>query len=600
MPSPEVNPTLPSVNVRLELDRSFARLLDPADPLAVSLSGQLEQALSERLAILGVPAVPVIQIAALSASRADDESFLRILVNDQICPFSAELVQRVYSCVNGLPLSPRPNAHEVGQWLSRLDGHKNGDGLSDEAGARRVELLCCLCLETVWLRPRVFLTPEAVTAYLASLHAVNVLDLASMAQRINPLWLRPILQEVLDLKISIADRPTVSKVLAENCRRSRVELTEDLVVALRPPQLEIRLPEAYLRELTTASTEKDVFTLLRDGLFYELGVRLPDFRLVVDEGLHPRTFVLKINHLTVLPWVGIKPEQWLVNAVIEEDGDRAVKLNDGTRLPAAAALNPAQWNVCALVDGNGKNQAEASGLTTWSQLGYLILSVATDLRNNSALLLDSKHVQQMTEQLAQVFPALVAAVRQKVSLEQLTAMLRALLADQISIRNLRAICEAVLDYDVLVINALKLIVFDDRLPVLREPDKATLGSPENLATAVRASLKRYLSHKVSRGLSTLSVILLNPEVEEILILSRSTASGSDAAGLSPRDQERLTAALRAELRHASHCALLTTIEARPALRELVYLEFPRVPVLAYQELSPEMSLQPIARVSLDA
>jgi type III secretion protein V len=101
-------------------------------------------------------------------------------------------------------------------------------------------------------------------------------------------------------------------------------------------------------------------------------------------------------------------------------------------------------------------------------------------------------------------------------------------------------------------------------------------------------------------LSTLPVILLNSEVEEILVLSRSTASGSDAAGLSPQDQERITAALRAELRHTSHCALLTTIEARPALRELVYLEFPRVPVLAYQELSPEMSLQPIARVSLDA
>src|SRR5678815_4821185 len=261
MPSPEVNPPLPSVNVRLELDPSFARLLDLADPLAVSLRGSLEQALSEKLAILGVPAVPVIQIAALSASRADDGSFLRILVNDQICPFSAELVQRVYSCVNGLPLSPGPNAHEVGQWLSRLDGHKNGDGLSDEAGARRVELLCYLCLEAVWLRPRVFLTPEVVTAYLASLPALNVPDLASMARRINPVWLRPILQEVLDLKISIADRPRVSKVLAESWRRSRVEVIEDLVVALRPPQLEIRLPEAYLRELTTASTEKDVFTL---------------------------------------------------------------------------------------------------------------------------------------------------------------------------------------------------------------------------------------------------------------------------------------------------------------------------------------------------
>jgi hypothetical protein len=108
-----------------------------------------------------------------------------------------------------------------------------------------------------------------------------------MARHINPLWLSSILQEVLDLKISIADHPRVSKVLAESWRRSRVELTEDLLVALRSPKLEIRMPEAYLREITTTNTEKDVFTLLRDGLFYELGVHFPDFRLQVDESLRP-------------------------------------------------------------------------------------------------------------------------------------------------------------------------------------------------------------------------------------------------------------------------------------------------------------------------
>ena len=40
------------------------------------------------------------------------------------------------------------------------------------------------------------------------------------------------------------------------------------------------------------------------------------------------------------------------------------------------------------------------------------------------------------------------------------------------------------------------------------------------------------------------------------------------------------------------------MEIRRYFRKLVELEFPHLAVLSYQELSPEMNIQPIARISL--
>lgn len=42
----------------------------------------------------------------------------------------------------------------------------------------------------------------------------------------------------------------------------------------------------------------------------------------------------------------------------------------------------------------------------------------------------------------------------------------------------------------------------------------------------------------------------------------------------------------------------STMEVRRYFRKSVELEFPRLPVLSYQELSPEMQIQLTARISI--
>jgi type III secretion protein V len=41
------------------------------------------------------------------------------------------------------------------------------------------------------------------------------------------------------------------------------------------------------------------------------------------------------------------------------------------------------------------------------------------------------------------------------------------------------------------------------------------------------------------------------------------------------------------------------MDVRRAMRKFIEKDFPRLVVLSYQELSPDMNIQPIARISLD-
>ena len=97
--------------------------------------------------------------------------------------------------------------------------------------------------------------------------------------------------------------------------------------------------------------------------------------------------------------------------------------------------------------------------------------------------------------------------------------------------------------------------------------------------------------------------ILDPQIEETVRASiQHTQSGSYLA-LEPEITQEILTAVRNEVGNlpptAQNPVILTTMEIRRYFRKLVELEFPHLAVLSYQELSPDMNIQPIARISLD-
>ena len=94
-------------------------------------------------------------------------------------------------------------------------------------------------------------------------------------------------------------------------------------------------------------------------------------------------------------------------------------------------------------------------------------------------------------------------------------------------------------------------------------------------------------------------ILLEPSVEELIRKSiRQTSSGAFLA-LDPQSSRRFLKEVgRALGKRNRNLVIIASIDIRRYVRRLIETEFYNVPVLDYQELTPEISVQPIDRVRM--
>ncbi len=316
----------------------------------------------------------------------------------------------------------------------------------------------------------------------------------------------------------------------------------------------------------------EMIPMMRDGLFYELGVRFPGIRVRGNEtDMPPGSYLIMLNEIPLVMGT-VSQDKVLVNDTVE----RLRLLN----IDGEPATNPANGNECAWVEAQYQEVAEQAGLTTWDAAGYIVLHLSSVLRKNGAEFVGIQETMNMLEQLEQAFPALVKeTVPKVVSPFQLTDILRRLIEEEISIRDLRSILQALAEWGQVEHDTVMLTEY------------------------VRAALKRYISHKYTRGQNTLIVYLLDPQIEETVRSSiQHTSSGSYLA-LEPEITQEILSAVRTEVGSlpptAQNPVILTTMEIRRYFRKLVELEFPHLAVLSYQELSPDMNIQPIARISLE-
>ena len=316
----------------------------------------------------------------------------------------------------------------------------------------------------------------------------------------------------------------------------------------------------------------EMVPMMRDGLFYELGVKFPGIRVRGNEtDLPDGTYIIMINEVPV-----VSGNISLTKVLVNDTVDRLTLLN----IEGEEAINPANGSECAWIPEQYAAIAEQAGLTTWDAAGYMVLHLSSMLRKNSAEFLGIQEVQNMLEQLEQAFPALVKEVVPKaVSPFQLTDIMRRLVEEEISIRDLRSVLQALAEWGQVESDTVMLTEY------------------------VRNALKRYISHKYTRGGNTLVVYLLDPQIEETVRSSiQHTQSGSYLA-LEPEITQEILTSVRNEVGNlpptAQNPVILTTMEIRRYFRKLVELEFPHLAVLSYQELSPDMNIQPIARISLE-
>lgn len=360
--------------------------------------------------------------------------------------------------------------------------------------------------------------------------------------------------------------------------------------------LTVRFAEQDFQQWVTAESADDQNETLigkvkamMEGIYYELGILCPIVQFQSEHSLPPHHFRLGWNDIIFPPQRGLAEDELLVNDTVDR-----LKLQ---KIEGKVALNPADGKEWAIIAVKDRESALKAGLTTYNFLGHFILVLSSQIIKHASAFVNRLFLDLQLYRMEDKFPATVAEVQQRLSKDLLVQILRELVREEISIRNLRLIFDYLcqLQPDLVQANMSQYIIFDVHGAAIISPRsrRADLAVYEYV-NMVRAQLKKEISYKFTRGATTLVVYLMDTEVE---------AKFSRSEGLSQNEVEGLIRSVKREMfstyRSYSHPIILTTMEARYPLRKVLTSSFPEITVLSYQELSPNMNIQPVARIHID-
>jgi flagellar biosynthesis component FlhA len=175
----------------------------------------------------------------------------------------------------------------------------------------------------------------------------------------------------------------------------------------------------------------------------------------------------------------------------------------------------------------------------------------------------------------------------------LTRLLRALLREDVSVRDLRNLMERLLRFDVVPVDQSAYEVFDWRLPVAPGHGWPGPGWPDYLRW-VRRESRDLLSARYAED-GAIAVMVLAPELERMAAAAdNGRTSVNEAAIEAIRDAVWSTVG---GVPTGRKPPLLTQEPVRAAVRRILAPELPDLPVLARSELWPHLEVRQLAVVT---
>ncbi|MDM8083372.1 flagellar biosynthesis protein FlhA [Cellulomonas cellasea] len=329
---------------------------------------------------------------------------------------------------------------------------------------------------------------------------------------------------------------------------------EQLIEQMRVHTLEILLAPDLV-DLVGAGPDRDLLTRvrgLRRKIAMDLGIVVPPVRTRDSVDLPRSTYVVRISGVEV--------------GRGEAPAGRLLALGDDlAALPGQAVVEPVFGLPGKWVPTELRHAAELSGATVVDRVSVLITHLGSIIAQNAPRLLGREDVRVLTEGVKQVNPSVVEElVPGLLSLGEVQRVLQGLLAEEVAIRDLSRIYEAL---------------------TLRAKTGADL---EGLVEAARAALGPALSAQHTHE-GVLRVVTLDPALEQGLVEQLRPSDAGSQLLVEPDRLESILTQVRTAVGAAEAAGypvvLVCAPALRPALRRLVMLGQTRTPVLSYSEVT---------------
>ena len=314
---------------------------------------------------------------------------------------------------------------------------------------------------------------------------------------------------------------------------------------------------------------EEMIPKMRAALYQDLGVRFPGVHVRTESPtLEEDEYNIFLNEVPIVRGKILKG--YLLTNEIEENLRRY-------NLPFTTSKN-AIGQASLWVEAKYEEILKKSGIKYWNPLEVMILHLSHFFRHNASEFLGIQEVRTILEFVEKSYPDLTKEVTRLVPLQKLTEIFRRLIQEQVSIKDLRTIMESLSEW--------------------AQTEKDTVL----LTEYVRSSLKRYISYKYSLGQSTLSVYMLDPEIEDMVRGAIKQTSAGSYLALDPDSVGLILGAMRQIITptppEGQPPVIITNMDVRRFVRKLIEGDFPELPVVSYQEIVPEIRIQPLGRVQL--
>jgi len=307
---------------------------------------------------------------------------------------------------------------------------------------------------------------------------------------------------------------------------------------------------------------------MRRNFAKQYGFVVPEIKLTDDIGILPKSYQIKI-HGTV-----VASEELRI-------GDVLVITGEGARpdVPGDEAREPAFGMKAVWVAETFSSRLKQQGFKPVDNLSVLLTHLREVIRNNLAQLLSYKDMRGLLDRLEPEYRRLLEEITPAhISNSGIQAVLKLLLAERISIRNLQLILEAIAEI----------------APHSRRA--------EQIAEHVRMRMAQQICGDLSEG-GTLKVLRLGNRWE----LAFHQALKRDAKGdvvefdIDPRLIEQFSTeagkAIRGLMDQGHQFVLVSAPEARPYLRMVTERLFPTLPVLSHAEIGRGVQIKSLGSIS---
>jgi len=203
----------------------------------------------------------------------------------------------------------------------------------------------------------------------------------------------------------------------------------------------------------------------------------------------------------------------------------------------------------------------------------LTVQIRSSLRRNLTMFVGIQETSVLLSQASVEYPDIVKEALRSIPLQNVAHILRNLIEEEVSIRNIRGILEALVEAS--------------------QHEKDVL----NLTEFARIALARQICHHVAPE-NKLRVVTITPELEEMLLQAVRASAGSQQLSLDPAVAEKLRNTLVDCIKTQAPAAVIAHLQLRRHLRKFIQPQCFDTPVLSYNELLGHVELEVLDHVTL--